>query len=127
MVVDTTALQEAFEWVRAGLGSRYTSPFEKATVVLRTGGTRTFNGVSADQRVVGTTTTSSGPTPGGKKPVGKGSAIAELYYLTLARAETRLLVVTEPAFIKLLDRELHGALDPGVELVHVPLPALTGR
>ncbi len=123
-MANTSALQEAIQWVRGELGRRHERSFDKREVQLRTGARRSFNAVSADGRFVCTVMNSSGLTSGGKKPVGKiRGAIAEVYYLSLADAPDRLLIATDPDFFAMLQRELDGALVDGVGLLHLPLPA----
>jgi len=128
-MANTAALQEAIEWVRSQLASEIGLSVERREVALTTGRHRRFNAVSADGRMVAMVMNSSGATSGGKKPVGKiRGALAELYYLSLVDAPTRLLVVTNPGFHLYLQRELEGALAPGIEVRYVPLPAdLAGR
>lgn len=123
-MANTSALQEAIQWVRDDLERQFGSVFAKSRVQLRTGGSRTFNAVAADGLVVASVMNASGATSGGKKPVGKiRGAVAELYYLSLVDAPHRLLVVTSSDFLKYLDREMDGALAEGLQIVHVKLPA----
>lgn len=123
-MANTSALQQAIEWVRGELAGRYQTSFTKTQVRLRTGGTHTFNAVAADHSVVATITNHSGTTSGGKKPVGKvKSAIADLYWLSLVNAPTRLLVVTHRGFHQIIQTELDGALPEGLSIVPIDLPA----
>jgi hypothetical protein len=122
-MANTTALQEAIDWVRGELGRTYAVSFGKSTVRLRTGGNRSFNAVASDGTVIATVLNSSGVTSGGKKPTGKiRYAISELYFLSLADARERLLVATNAEFLKYLKDETDGALVDGVRLEHVQLP-----
>jgi len=41
---------------------------------------------------------------------------------SLVEAPTRQLVMTNEGFYHWVEREMSGALAPGVELVHLPLP-----
>ena len=64
----------------------------------------------------------SGRTSGGNLPQGKfNNAIAELYYLSLVTAPTRILVLTNAGFRDLLLRKLQGAIAPGVSIKCIPL------
>ena len=122
-MANTATLQGAIEWVREDLARRHGTPFAKATVSLRSGGSRTFNAVADDGSVVATITNSSGETSGGKKPTGKiRGAITELYFLSLVDAQRRMLVSTNRSFLGFLERELEGALIDGLTLQHVELP-----
>lgn len=90
---------------------------------LTTGGRHEFDAVSADFQIVASIKATSGKTARGKIPSGKfNNAIAELYYLSLVEAPTRLLVLTFPPFRDMLAAKVHGALVPGVELECVPFP-----
>lgn len=123
-MANTSALQEAIQWVRDDLERQFGSVFAKSKVRLRTGGARTFNAVAANGLVVASVMNASGATSGGKKPVGKiRGAIAELYYLSLVDAPSRLLVVTSLDFLRYLEREMEGALVEGLKILHVQLPA----
>lgn len=122
-MANTAALQEAIDWVRRDLAERYGVAFQKRPVQPRTGKLRTFNAVAADGTVVATVTNSSGPTSGGKKPVGKvRGAIAELYFLSLVDAPSRALILTDPAFLPYVMAELDGALPAYLKVLLVPLP-----
>ncbi len=123
-MANTAILQRSFEWVRSELAREFNVGFEKKAVSLHTGGTHTFNAVAADRTVIATIMNSGGATSGGKKPVGKiRGALAELYFLALVQSERRMLVTTNPDFHELLTTAVRGALFPGLELKHVPLPA----
>jgi hypothetical protein len=122
-MANTTALQEVFEWVRSEMSQRHGRTFERRSVPLRSGGTKVFNAVAGDRSVVATIINASGTTSGGKKPIGKiRGAVADLHFLTLAQAQTRQLVITNPEFYSLFVQDLEGAIDPGVSVVHVSLP-----
>ena len=122
-MANTADLQAAIEWVRGELSRRHEKSFSKGSVVLRTGGRRSFNAVSSDQRIVATVMNSSGPTSGGKKPVGKiRYAIAEVYFLSLSDARDRVLVMTDHDFYDYVKNELAGALVDEVRLEHISLP-----
>jgi hypothetical protein len=122
-MANTTALQAAIEWARETLAAEHRTQFSKRPVHLRTGGTHTFNAVAADGRIVATVMNSSGATSGGKKPTGKiRGAIAELYFLSLVVAPSRILVVTNASFLSYLEQQLEGALTEGLSLVHLELP-----
>lgn len=109
--------------VRGQLGVRYSVAVAKTRLHLTTGGQHIFNAVAIDGSVVATIMNSSGPTSGGKKPVGKlRGALAELYMLSLVDAPTRTVITTNPSFRDLLERETSGALASGLSLKHVGLP-----
>jgi hypothetical protein len=123
-MANTATLQEPIDWVRGELGREYNVSFGKREMQLRTGRSHSFNAVAADGSVVATVMNSSGMTSGGKKPSGKILAgVARVYFLSLADAPQRLLVVTDASFLAYLQHELDGALVEGVQLRHIALPA----
>ncbi|TCN39305.1 hypothetical protein EV644_107275 [Kribbella orskensis] len=123
-MANTSALQEAFHWVRGELTRIHGQSFDKREVRLRTGASHSFNAVAADGSFVATVTNSTGLTSGGKRPVGKiRGAIAELYFLSLVDASARVLIATDPNFFAILQAELAGALVEGVQISHLALPA----
>jgi hypothetical protein len=66
---------------------------------------------------------SSGKISGGKYPSGKvASAYQELYFLSLVKAERRILVLTNPEFYEIFQSRSDGRLAPGLELMLVSLP-----
>jgi hypothetical protein len=51
------------------------------------------------------------------------NCIAELYFLSLVRAPTKLLILTSPEFHELFLRGMKDKIAPGIEVVPMPLPA----
>lgn len=49
-------------------------------------------------------------------------AIAELYWLSLADASTKLLVLTNQEFFEIMTQEMANALPPGVKIILLVLP-----
>lgn len=122
-MADTSELEAAFEWTRQELGRRLSCAFSKGEAPLRQGTQHTFNAVSKDGDIVATISHSSGPTSGNRKPVAKiRAAVSYLYFLSQARAKRRILVLTDPVFRELVEKEVEGALGEGLEILHVPLP-----
>src|SRR5687768_16131565 len=121
-MANTADLEVAFDSTRNSLRERFGFTFSKRSVRLNPGGQRTFNAVSDDGSVVATISHSSGPTSGGKKPVGKvHAAVAYLFFLSQVEAEYRLLVLTDRSLFEIVEREVRGALPEGVEVIHLPL------
>jgi hypothetical protein len=123
-MANTRDLEAAFDWTRKELGKRFDVTFSKAQTTLRQGTQRTFNAVSNDGSIVATISHSSGLTSGNKKPVGKiHGAVAYLYFLSQARAQRRMLVLTDPDLHRFVLNEVEGAVGDGLEILHVPLPS----
>lgn len=123
-MADTTYLtREVEDYVRSELAQRFDQPISKARIKLRTGGSHEFDAVSSDGTVVASVKSASGRTSGGRAPAGKiKDSIAELYYLSLVEAPTRLLVLTTPEFFDIFRRTTEGAVADGIEVVCIPLP-----
>lgn len=124
-MANTSYLRRDVEaYVRQKLAEEFRVNFEAREIPLSTGGTHEFDAVSEDHRIVAAIKASGGRTASGRIPSGKiKSAEAELYYLSLAPAEKRLLVFTSPEFYKIMAKRLEGRLAPDIELKLVRLPA----
>ncbi len=130
-MANTKAYLEAERWVReVGLPAKFpgASFVTKGLRVgtRRDGSVRTFkfDAVSEKPSIVASVKASSGMTAGGKLPTAKTKdAYADLHFLSLVRAEKRILVLTDPEFHRIFVKISDGRLPRGVELVHLPLPA----
>ena len=124
-MADTTVLKRVVEpFVRHVLAEEFGMEFESQVVTLSTGGTHEFDAVSSDGKVFASIKSASGKTSGGNNPSGKIRDVeAELYYLALAEAPTRILVLTNPEFFEIMSRRLTGRLAPGISMRLVELPS----
>ena len=114
-MANTSPIKQVHDYVRRELEARYHIPFEQRELKLSTGAAHTFNAVSSDGRIVASIKTSSGLTSGGKRPAAKvQAAVADLYYLSLVDAETKLLVLTTAQFRELFEKEMRGKLAAGI-------------
>ena len=123
-MADTTIMKRVVEpFVRETLTDEYGAPFEARTLVLSSGGTHEFDAVSADGRVVAAIKSSSGKTAGGNIPSAKIRGVeADLYYLCLASAPHRLLVLTDPEFYNIILKALAGRIAAGISIKLITLP-----
>ena len=123
-MANTTYLRNDVEnCVRQELTKEFGVSFKPLDFPLVTGGRHEFDAVSEDGRIVGAIKSASGKTAGGRVPAGKiKDAEAELYYLTLVLAPTRMLVLTNPEFYEIMSTRLRGRLAPGLTLKLVVLP-----
>jgi hypothetical protein len=123
-MTDTTVIRRTVEpFVRQQLSEEFGMPFYSRVVALTTGGTHEFDAVSEDGKVVAAIKSASGKTAGGNVPAGKIRGVeAELYYLSLASARTRTLVVTDQEFYEMICKRLTGRLAPGLSIRLVALP-----
>lgn len=124
-MANTSYLRYAIEpWVRETLTARFDQPFSSQVLGLRPSGRHEFDAVSSDGQIVVSIKTNSGLTSGGNKPSGKiNTCLAELYYLSLVDAPTRILVLTNPEFHGIFIAELRGAVAEGITIELLALPA----
>lgn len=109
---------------------QFDQDFHRERVSLSPGGVFDFDAVSADRKIVASISTSGAKTASGKYAVGKMLKIrSDMYFLLLAEAERRLIVLTERDMYDQCQREQAGGRVPSsIEFVHVDLPTkLTKR
>lgn len=123
-MADTRFLKhQVEEYVRDVLKRAHGVDFRSESLTLSTGGRHEFDAVSEDKQIVATIKSSSGKTVSGNLPSGKMRGVeAELYYLTLVDAPTRMVVLTDPQFYRIMLGRLKGKLADGLTLKLVELP-----
>ena len=123
-MANTTYLKTVVEdYVRKSLEKEFSIGFTSRQLTLQTGGQHQLDAVSKDGQIVAGIKSASGKTAGRKIPSGKvQGAEAELYYLTLVSAPTRLLILTNPDFYEIFSKRIVGRLAPGLELILMALP-----
>ncbi|MCW5937607.1 MAG: hypothetical protein KIT11_09915 [Fimbriimonadaceae bacterium] len=125
-MADTTAQSAVANWVRdTFLPAKLDLKFVHRRVRLRSGGTYHFSFVSEDGKVVGSVITSRARTASGKLGNEKMNKYrADLYFLLIAEAEQRLMVLTDPEMYELLcaEKALRGRIPQEIELLFAPLP-----
>lgn len=110
--------------VREALEVKYRVPFHSRKLRLTTGGWHEFDAVSEDGSIVASIKSLSGKTAGGKRPAAKYSTcLAEMYYLSLVKADQRILVLTTPAWHEMFLTFIEGRRHPDVRIELVPLSA----
>lgn len=121
-----TALMKSLvePYVRKQLEEEHGQPFFQRFLPLPGAGQHEFDAVSEDGSIVTSIKSHSGKTSGGRRPGGKIlSCYAELYYLAQIEAPTRFLILTNPDFFAIFERDSRGKLAPGLELKLIALPA----
>ena len=123
-MADTSYLRYQVEpWIRAQLKVRYNLSFASSILELKTGGQREFDAVSEDQSVVASIKAHSGATSGNKNPSAKvSSALLEVYFLMLVPANERILILTNPEFFEIFERNTKGRIVGDVRVECIPLP-----
>lgn len=112
-------------YVRNWLKDKYGVEFGKSVLPLRDcEGNHQFDAVSSDGRIVAEIKTASGRTSGGKHPSGKrASAFEQLYFLSLTKAELKLLILTDIEFFEIMQAKTAGIIPTQIQLLQCPLPA----
>lgn len=124
-MADTRVQLKAEDWVRRNwLPQRFGQPFHRERLELSSGGVFDFDAVSADNSIVATISTSAGTTSSGKTGVGKLMKVrSDMFFLMLATAERRLVVLTEHNMLELCEKEKVGGRVPKhIEFHLAPLP-----
>jgi hypothetical protein len=111
-------------YVRDWLKSQYGAEFGKNSLPLRDcEGKHEFDAVSSDGKIVAEIKTASGPTSGRNHPSGKrASAFEQLYFLSLATADLKLLVITDAEFFEIMKARTRGVVPVDIKLVKCILP-----
>lgn len=97
-MADTRVQHEVEDWIRTEwMPSRYGESFQRDNVVLTTGGEHNFAAVSSDRRIVAKISTGTALTASGNFATGKLTKLrADMLLLTMADADKRLVICTEP-------------------------------
>ena len=98
--------------------------FSRERVRLSSGGVCDFDAVSSDRRIVAAISTSGAVTAGGKYAVGKLLKIrSDMFFLLLAEAERRIVVLTEKDMYERCIKEVQGGRVPSsIEFVRAEIP-----
>jgi hypothetical protein len=76
-----------------------------------------------DGKIAAEIKVASGRTSGGKHPSGKrASAFEQLYFLSLVKADIKLLVLTNPEFFEIMKAKTAGIVPADIQLVRCLLP-----
>jgi len=125
-MADTRVQLEVEDWVRREwMPKRFGQQFFRERVPLSPGGVFDFDAVSGDRKIVAAISTSGAVTASGKHAVGKMLKIrSDMYFLLLAEAERRLVVLTEKDMFDRCKKEAEGGrVPPSIEFVHAEIPS----
>jgi hypothetical protein len=111
-------------YVRGWLTNRYHQSFEERELPLKliTGGEHRFDTVSKDRTTVGGIKATSLREGGGVGAGAVKSAFTELYFLSLVKADRKLLILTDKGFYELFKRRASGKILPDIEVIYCELP-----
>jgi hypothetical protein len=124
-MADTRVQLEVEDWVRREwLSKKYKQKFSRERLRLTAGGVFDFDAVSSDNNIVANISTSSGLTSGGKSPAAKLQKLrADMLFLMMATAKTKLIVLTEKdMFVLCLKEKESGRVPTEIEFILVELP-----
>jgi hypothetical protein len=113
-MADTRVQLRVEDWVcKHWLPQHFGQPFHRERLELSSGGVFDFDAVSADNTIAATISTSASTTSSGKTAVGKLVKLrSDMFFLLLANAERRLVVLTEPDMLQLCEKERSGGRVP---------------
>jgi len=126
-MADTRVQLEVEDWVRREWMPNYFGKrFRHERLSLSSGGVFDFDAVSDDDSMVATISTGGAKTSSGKQAVGKLLKIRSgMFFLLLAaKAQRRVVVLTEPDMLELCKKEVEGGRVPAsIEFVLAEIPA----
>lgn len=124
-MADTRVQLEVEDWVRREwMPPRFGQQFFRERVRLSSGGVCDLDAVSSDRKVVAAISTSGAFTARGKLAVGKMLKIrSDMYFLLLADAERRIVVLTEKdMYDQCLKEAAGGRVPSSIEFVRADIP-----
>ena len=124
-MADTRVQVMVEDWVRREwMPERNGQRFSRERVGLSSGGVFDFDAVSADGTIVANISTSGSKTATGKHAVGKMLKVrSDIYFLLLARADRKLVLLTErDMYERWLSEVDSGRVPNSIEFVHVEIP-----
>jgi hypothetical protein len=129
-MADTLIQLEVEDWIRRNwMAQEYRQEFSPKRLRLSSGGVFEFDAVSEDGRIVANISTSGARTASGRLAVGKMLKIrSDMFFLLLADAERRLVILTELDVLELCQKEVEsGRVPPSIEFVHAEIPPELAR
>jgi len=124
-MADTRVQLEVEDYVRREwMLAQYGQPFSRERVRLSPGGVFDFDAVTADHSIVAAISTSGARTATGKNAVGKFLKVrSDIYFLLLAEASRRILVLTERDMHEKCQREKEsGRIPECIEFALAEIP-----
>jgi len=124
-MADTRVQTEVETWIRSNwMPHKFGRTFGRKSLVLSPGGEYSFDAVSEDKSIVAAISTSGARTSSGKNGVGKMLKIrSDMYFLLLADAENRMVVLTEADMFELCQKEKQNGRVPNtIEFVLAEIP-----
>lgn len=126
-MANTSLLKTLIEpYVRSWLSRTFSIEFELAEIPIRlsTGGLHRFDAVSKDRTIIAGIKSSGLRNYKSKLPIGVGvikSTFTELYFLSLVKADKKLLILTDEKYYKHFLRVSDGKVAKGIEIIYCSL------
>ena len=124
-MADTTYMKNEVElWVRDWLARRFLGySFSKQPLGLITSGKHEFDAVSQDRSIIAGIKGHSWKTKSGNLPSGKYAQLyQELYFLSLAEASKKFLILTNEDMHKDFVKRSRGKVAKGIDVIFCRLP-----
>lgn len=124
-MADSKAHMLAEQWIaREWLSARFGQVFSETKLPLSAGGVFKFDAVSEDRRIVANISTSAEKTRPGKHGTAKVQKIrSDIFFLLLANAESKLIVLSKPDMHAWwLKEAARGRVPAEIEFLHAALP-----
>lgn len=124
-MADTRIQLEVEDWIRRNwMPQQFGQKFQRDNLGLSSGGVFEFDAVSEDGKIVSSISTAGAKTATGRHAVGKLMKIrSDMFFLLLAQAQRRLVVLTEPDMFELCQKELKaGRIPPSIEFHRAQIP-----
>ena len=122
-MANTNTLKDIEQYVREWCSRTYGIEFEdhEKAIRLTTGGFHRFDVVSKDGTIIAGIKT-SGLRENGKVSAGViKSTFTEIYFLSIVKAATKFMILTDEAYYKFFQRISKGKITDGIEIIHCPL------
>ena len=124
-MADTRAHRLVEDWIAGQwLPDRFDQAFSETQIRLSSGGVFNFDAASEDREILANISTSNLKTGRGKYGTGKVHKIrSDIYFLLLARATRKLILLTEPDMYDWwLKEAARGRVPPEIGFQHVTIP-----
>jgi hypothetical protein len=124
-MADTRVQLEVEDWIRKEwMPKEFGQRFHRDRLKLISGGYFDFDAVNDDETIVASISTTGASTASGRFGVGKMLKIrSDMYFLLMANAQRRIIVLTEPdMYDQCLKEKEGGRIHPDIEFVQVTIP-----
>lgn len=124
-MADTTIAKDIEKYIQKKLSKEYHQTFSEKKIKIgkkKNGNPAVykFDAVSENEKIIAGIKSHSGRTGGGNFPRSKaGMTYAEIYFLTLAKANKKLLILTSKEFYDLFIKNSDGKIPKNIEIRYI--------